>query len=137
MIVVALALRHSLDLLTLRPSEPGHAASDVAVTILYDQIRAIILGTAGLLLALATINAFIVATFAARDAARNHAVLRAVGATPRQTVATLIISQLGACYARGFNGRHVPPGQPWRANQIDPPHPHRRRTARKAGSRCT
>jgi putative ABC transport system permease protein len=93
MIVVALALRHSLDLLTLRSSEAGQAASDAAVTILYDQIRAIILGTGGLLLALATINAFIVATFAAR----NHAVLRAVGATPRQTVATLIVSQLGAC----------------------------------------
>ena len=97
MLVVALALRHSLDLLTVRPAEPGQATSDAAVTILYDQIRAIILGTAGLLLALATINAFIVATFAARDAARNHAVLRALGGTPRQTVATLIVSQLGAC----------------------------------------
>jgi putative ABC transport system permease protein len=97
MIVVALALRHSLDLLTVRPAQPGQATSDAAVTILYDQIRAIILGTAGLLLALATINAFIVVTFAARDAARNHAVLRALGGTPRQTVATLIVSQLGAC----------------------------------------
>ena len=97
MIVVAVALRHSLDLLTVRPAAAGRAASDVAVAILYDQIRAIILGTAGLLLALATINAFIVATFAARDAARNHAVLRAVGGTPRQTAAALIVSQLGAC----------------------------------------
>jgi putative ABC transport system permease protein len=52
MIVVALALRDSLDLLNLRPPEPGHAASDAAVGILYDQIRAIILGTAGLLLVL-------------------------------------------------------------------------------------
>ncbi|HEU4396666.1 MAG TPA: FtsX-like permease family protein [Actinomycetota bacterium] len=97
MIVVALALRGSLDLLNVTPPEPGHAASDAAVAVLYDQIRAIILGTAGLLLALGTINAFIVATFAARDAARNHAVLRAVGATPRQTVTALIVSQLGAC----------------------------------------
>ena len=46
---------------------------------------------------LATINAWIVATFAARDAARNQAVLRAVGATPRQTVIALIVSQLAAC----------------------------------------
>jgi len=38
----------------------------------------------------------IVAAFAARDSARNHAVLRAVGATPRQTTAALIVSQLGA-----------------------------------------
>jgi putative ABC transport system permease protein len=97
MIVVALALRDSLELLELRPPEPGHAASDAAVGVLYDQIRAIILGTAGLLLVLATLNAWIVATFAARDAARNQAVLRAVGATPRQTVIALIVSQLGAC----------------------------------------
>jgi ABC-type lipoprotein release transport system permease subunit len=97
MIVVALALRDSLALLELRPPEPGHAASDAAVAVLYDQIRAIILGTAGLLLVLATINAWIVATFAARDAARNQAVLRAVGATPRQTVIALIVSQLAAC----------------------------------------
>jgi putative ABC transport system permease protein len=97
MIVVALALRDSLDLLSLRPAEPGHAASDAAVAVLYDQIRAVIFATASLLLALATINAIIVATFAARDAARNHAVLRAVGATPRQTVIALVVSQLGAC----------------------------------------
>jgi putative ABC transport system permease protein len=97
MIVVALALRDSLELLARTPPEPGHAASDAAVTVLYDQIRAIILGTAGLLLLLGTINAVIVATFAARDAARNHAVLRALGATPRQTVTALIVSQLGAC----------------------------------------
>jgi len=57
----------------------------------------IVLGTAGLLLVLGTINAFIVAAFAARDSARNHAAMRAVGATPRQTVTTLIVSQLGAC----------------------------------------
>ena len=97
MIVVALALRDSLDLLELRPPEPGHAASEAAVAVLYDQIRAVIFGTAGLLLALATVNAWIVATFAARDAARNQAVLRAVGATPRQTVIALVVSQLGAC----------------------------------------
>jgi putative ABC transport system permease protein len=97
MLVVAIALRDSLDLLDLAPAEAGHAASDAAVTVLYDQIRAVILGTAGLLLVLATINAFIVATFAGRDAAANHAVLRAVGATPRQTVTALIVSQLGAC----------------------------------------
>jgi putative ABC transport system permease protein len=97
MIVVALALRESLDLLDLRPAEAGHAASDAAVAVLYDQIRGLIFGTAGLLLVLATINAWIVATLAARDAARNQAVLRAVGATPRQTVTALVVSQLVAC----------------------------------------
>jgi putative ABC transport system permease protein len=97
MIVVALALRDSLHLLDLRQLEPGHGASDAAVAVLYDRVRAVLLGTAGLLLVLATINAWIVATFAARDAARNQAVLRAVGATPRQTVIALVVSQLAAC----------------------------------------
>jgi hypothetical protein len=93
MIVVALALRDSLDLLDVRPPEPGHVASDAAVAVLYGQILAIILGTAGLLLVLATVNAWIVAAFAAR----NQAVLWAVGATPRPTVVALIVSQLVAC----------------------------------------
>jgi putative ABC transport system permease protein len=97
MIVVALGLTRSLDLLAVRPVEHQDALSGAAVDALYQQVRAIILGTAGLLLVLGTINAFIVATFAARDSARNHAVMRAMGATPRQTVATLIVSQFGAC----------------------------------------
>ena len=97
MIVVALGLTRSLDLLAVRPVEHQDALSGAAVDALYEQVRAIIAGTAGLLLVLATINAFIVATFAARDSARNHAVMRAMGATPRQTAATLIVSQLGAC----------------------------------------
>ena len=37
MIVVALALRDSLDLLTAVRSEPGHTASDAAVGVLYDR----------------------------------------------------------------------------------------------------
>jgi hypothetical protein len=89
--------RASLALLETRPAEAGHTSSDAAVAVLYDQIRAVILGTARLLLLLGTINALLVATFAARDAARNHAALRAVGATPRQTMAALVVSQLGAC----------------------------------------
>jgi putative ABC transport system permease protein len=97
MIVVALALADSLDLLNTLPPEPGHASSDAAVAALYDQIRAIVLATALLLVALGSINAFIVASFAARDGARTHAAIRAVGGTPRQTVIALIMSQLGAC----------------------------------------
>lgn len=97
MIVVALALRDSLDLLNVAISEPGHTASDAAVGVLYDQIRAIVLGTALLLVALGAINAFIVATFAARDGARSQAAIRAVGGTPRQTVISSIVSQLSAC----------------------------------------
>jgi putative ABC transport system permease protein len=97
MVVVALALRDSLDLLNTLPAEAGHTASDAAVGALYDQIRAIVLGTAFLLVALGSINAFIVASYAAVDGARSHAAIRAVGGTPRQTVSSLIVSQLGAC----------------------------------------
>ena len=97
MVVVALALRDSLGLLNTATAEPGHTASDAAVGALYEQIRAIVLGTALLLAVLGSINAFIVASFAARDGARSHAAIRAVGGTPRQTVISLIVSQLGAC----------------------------------------
>jgi len=100
MIVVGAGLRASLERLAVPGStaaRPGEALSAGAVSDLYDQVRAIVLGTAGLLLVLATVNALIVAALAARDSARNHATLRAVGATPRQTVAMLVVSQLGAC----------------------------------------
>jgi putative ABC transport system permease protein len=97
MIVVAAGLRSSVSLLGAEPTTPGEALSGPAIGTLYDQVRAIVLGTAGLLLVLGTVNAVIVASFAARDGARNHASLRAIGATPRQSVATLVVSQLGAC----------------------------------------
>ena len=96
MVVVALGLKPSLGLLHSTPAEPGEAASAGGIDPLYAQVRTIVLVTAGLLLVLATINAVIVAAFAARDSARNHAVLRSVGATPRQTTTALIVSQLGA-----------------------------------------
>jgi putative ABC transport system permease protein len=100
MIVVAAGLRPSLARLAAAdsiPARPGEALSAGAVDHLYEQVRAIVLGTAGLLLVLATINALIIAALAARDSARNHATLRAVGTTPRQTTATLVVSQMGAC----------------------------------------
>jgi putative ABC transport system permease protein len=99
MVVVAAGLRQSLarlDAASATVAPPGEALSAGAVDTLYEQVRTIVLGTAGLLLVLATINALIIAALAARDSARNHATLRAVGATPRQTTATLVVSQLGA-----------------------------------------
>jgi putative ABC transport system permease protein len=95
-VVVALGLRPSLGKLHSLPPDAGHGASGPGIDPLYAQVRTIVLVTAALLLVLATINAVIVAAFAARDSARNHAVLRAVGATPRQTTVALIVSQLGA-----------------------------------------
>jgi putative ABC transport system permease protein len=99
MIVVAAGLRPSLARLATAdstPAPPGEALSASAVDNLYEQVRTIVLGTAGLLLGLATINALIIAALAARDSARNHATLRAVGATPRQTTVMLVVSQMGA-----------------------------------------
>jgi putative ABC transport system permease protein len=99
MLVVAAGLRPSLarlDAEGVAPTEPGEALSTGTVDSLYEQVRVIVLGTAVLLLVLATVNALIIATLAARDSARSHATLRAVGATPRQTVATMVVSQLGA-----------------------------------------
>jgi putative ABC transport system permease protein len=99
MIVVAAGLRPSLARLATAdstPAPPGEALSASAVDNLYEQVRTIVLGTAGLLLVLATINALIIAALAARDSARNHATLRAVGATPRQTTVMLVVSQMGA-----------------------------------------
>jgi ABC-type antimicrobial peptide transport system permease subunit len=43
---------------------------------------------------LAAVNLLLVAVFAARDTAHNHAVLRAMGFTPGQTASTLITTQL-------------------------------------------
>ncbi|MGN6678240.1 MAG: FtsX-like permease family protein, partial [Streptosporangiaceae bacterium] len=96
MIVVGLGLHASLSLLSAERTA-AQPLSGAGVDALYGQVRVIVLGTAGLLLVLGTINAFIVATFAARDSARNHAAMRAIGATPRQTMTVLIVSQLGAC----------------------------------------
>jgi hypothetical protein len=97
MIVIALGLHASLSLLRAERAVSGDALNGLGIDSLYGQVRMIVLGTAGLLLVLGTINAFIVAALAARDSARNHAAMRAIAATPRQTVTTLIVSQLGAC----------------------------------------
>src|SRR6185437_11580360 len=43
---------------------------------------------------LGAINLLLVAAFAARDTRHNHAVLRAIGFTPRQTARSLVTTQL-------------------------------------------
>ncbi len=64
--------------------------------IVVDQVLDMVLAGVVLLLGLAALNALIVAIFAARDGARNHAILRSVGATPRQTVISFAVAQSGA-----------------------------------------
>jgi ABC-type lipoprotein release transport system permease subunit len=66
------------------------------IAIQTDQVLTIVFIGAGLLLGLAALNAMIAAIFAARDSAHNHAILRAVGATPRQTVISFAVAQFGA-----------------------------------------
>ncbi len=97
MVVVAVALRASLERLAAEPEEAGHALSGPATGVLYDRVRLIVLATAGVLVVLGAVNAAVVASFAARDGVRVDATMRAVGATPRQSVATLVVSQMGAC----------------------------------------
>jgi putative ABC transport system permease protein len=80
--------------------DPGMSEQDAlamtGIGSLIDQLQAIVLVGAALLVALAALNAMVVAIFAARDNAGNHAILRAVGATPRQTVVSFVVAQLGA-----------------------------------------
>jgi ABC-type antimicrobial peptide transport system permease subunit len=46
------------------------------------------------MIALALVNAAIVATLAARDSARSYAIMRTLGATPGQTAASFLCGQL-------------------------------------------
>jgi hypothetical protein len=122
MMVVAAGLRPSLARLAAADSTsapPGEALSAGAVDHPYEQVRTIVLGTAGLLLVLATINALIIAALSARDSARNRATLQAVGATPRQTTATLVVSQMGACLVAVALG--LPPCAAGDLGEADPP----------------
>lgn len=43
------------------------------------------------------VGQLVLLVFAARDSACNHAILRSVGATPRQTVVAFLVAQLGGC----------------------------------------
>jgi putative ABC transport system permease protein len=96
LVVVALALDDGIDrfLASLTPAEAPSQATEQA---LIDQLLTLAYAAAALLIGLAAVNALIVAVFAARDSARNHAILQSVGATPRQTGTAFLIAQLGAC----------------------------------------
>jgi len=98
MVIVGLgADRAAHDFLDSAPRDEEEAISRTVNAILIDQLLDMVLAASVLLIALATLNALIVAIFAARDNARNHAIMRAVGATPRQTVISFVVAQSGAC----------------------------------------
>ncbi len=84
------------DYLASPARDDGEAVARSVIAIQTDQVLTIVLIGAGLLIGLAAVNAMIAAIFAARDSARGHAILRAVGATPRQTVISFVVAQFGA-----------------------------------------
>jgi len=74
----------------------GEALAKRVMAIEIEQVLNIVLIGAAVLIGLAALNAMIAAVFAARDSARGHAILRAIGATPRQTVTSFVVAQCGA-----------------------------------------
>lgn len=97
MVIVGLAVYQAVQ--DFRDTSAGSELDALALTgiaSLIDQVLASVFVGAALLGALAALNALVVAIFAARDNARNHAIQRALGATPRQTVVSFVVAQLGA-----------------------------------------
>ena len=97
MVIVGLGAYQGAQNFLGRPAgDEEEALARTGSAILIDQVLGVVFGGAALLVALAALNAMVVAIFAARDASRNHAILRAVGTTPRQTVVSFVVAQLGA-----------------------------------------
>ena len=96
MVIVGLALYRGTQAFLATELSDVPAADRAASEAFTAHLLTIVFGAAALLTALAAVNAFIVAVFAARDSARNHAILRTLGATPRQTVVAFVVAQLGA-----------------------------------------
>jgi FtsX-like permease family len=80
-------------------AQPGSAAADNALVALANQaannrLRALVYLFAVMFVILGAINLLFVAAFSARDTRHNHAVLRAIGFTPSQSVRSLVTTQL-------------------------------------------
>jgi hypothetical protein len=80
--------------LSLNDPDPVSLA---ATTAYLDRLSTLGFTIAAFLLGLAVINAIVAATLSSRDNARTHAILRAVGVTPRQTATAFVIAHLAAC----------------------------------------
>jgi len=101
MVTIGLIMRHRTagflaDVRARYAGDEFEIAEDMAI---FNQLSLVVMVSAGLLIGLAAINSAVAAVFAARDSARNHAILRTLGATPRQTAIAFVIAQLGACVA--------------------------------------
>ncbi len=98
MVIIGLALNgKTADFRLTAAQEEAYPGEAAELTGLLDQFRMILFAGAALLLALAAVNAAVAAIFAAHESARNQAILRALGATPRQTVIAFAVAQLSAC----------------------------------------
>ncbi|WP_173081304.1 FtsX-like permease family protein [Phytohabitans rumicis] len=97
MVMIGLALDKGIQDFLAEQAPDTSAVSREITARAIDQLVTLVYAGAGLLIALAAVNAVVVAVFAARDSARNHAILRTVGATPRQTVVAFVVAQLGGC----------------------------------------
>lgn len=92
----ALAAQYTFTVQT-HPGTPvtaGNALVALANRASDNQLRALVDLFTAVFVIFAAVNLVIVAIYAARDTAHNHAVLRAIGFTPNQTAATLITTQL-------------------------------------------
>jgi putative ABC transport system permease protein len=96
MVIVGLGVSKMVRDYLASPARDEEALVRTVIAIQADQVLTIVFTGAGLLLVLAALNAMITAIFATRDSARNHAILRAVGATPLQTVTSFVVAQFGA-----------------------------------------
>jgi len=96
MVIVGLAVYQGIDNFLGSPADDEEALAMRGIATMLDQLQASVFVGASLLVALATLNAMVVAIFAARDNARNHSIMRAMGATPRQTLVSFVVAQLSA-----------------------------------------
>lgn len=93
----ALAIAVMTIAVALRTSQAialAHNPHDAANRALLGEIRGIVVTAGVAMIALALVNAAIVATLAARDSARSYAIMRTLGATPGQTAASFLCGQL-------------------------------------------
>jgi ABC-type antimicrobial peptide transport system permease subunit len=74
-------------------SPGGNAAIHAARVAFLDQVLVIVVVAAVVLLVMAMVNTVVLAVFTARDSAGAYAVVRAVGATPRQVTVTFVVGQ--------------------------------------------
>lgn len=110
MIVAALGMERTFQIQRSAPPPDGNPSIvdggvlAAAQAVADDQLRVIVYTlTAGMLI-LSAVNTVIVASFAARDSAANHARLRAIGFTPRQSVTALITSQAAVALVAALAG---------------------------------